>query len=64
MTRLAHVVAQFDYQLSAEGRDDQAIAAAVKQIVIAGLWRSALSSFPDVTITLVPLPEQETPTHG
>lgn len=64
MTRLAHIECRFDYQLQAEGRDDQAIVEAVKQIVIAGLWRSALSSFPEVQVILVPLPEQETSTHG
>ena len=57
-TRLAHVVAEFDYPIPSDGRDEPGLVQAVKQIVVAGLWRSALSSFPDVTVTLQPMPEE------
>ena len=61
--RLAHVVADFDYQYgNADHLDDKGIVDAVRRIVAAGLWRSALSDFPDIRVTLHPLPDptQET----
>ena len=61
-TRLAHVTCQFDYPLPDNGRDDHGLVEAVRQIVVAGLWRSALSNFPEVVVTLEPLPSQETQT--
>ena len=56
--RLAHVVAEFDYPFGNTDRlDDRGVVDAIKRIVVAGLWRSALSDYPDVRVILQPLPD-------
>ena len=57
--RLAHVVVEFDYQFgNTDQFDERGIVEAIKRIVVGGLWRSALTDFPDIRVTLQPLPEE------
>lgn len=59
--RLAHVVAEFDYPYGTPDgppESDQAVIDAIHRIIVSGLWRSALSDFPTITVTLKDIPKE------
>lgn len=60
--RLAHVTCEFDYYYT--GPQDLPdmepdVRAQITKVIAAGLWRSALTNFPQITVTLVPLSQEE-----